>query len=394
MKKLIFPAAFLFVIAGLLVWPDRQEPVDPALVESPSTRSVALDSHEPRFNTSLRPDQEVELSLLDFDEVRDSLSGYTHEELIKQFNRESSGSEGFVEDMTSRHPIDRAVAIYDSRWKSFVDSLDLPASEHNQLRNILIAHDALNNELRDLGMTGQISGEEFVSARRSLEQLAESLETILSEDQIAQFWDHREKRSAQFKQQAAETNAQYLENGMVGILDAANRNDTATVRAYINSGADVNAITVDGRHTPLLDAARRGNAEIARMLLEAGADPNMTSSDEFQSTPLRIAAREGNVDIILALAAAGADLNFTSESLPSPLATAAQYGQTDAAATLLELGADATGKAGSRALTNAIRYGNPELEQLLIEAGAKGDILTAAEREFKAIGRRLGVVND
>ena len=249
-----------------------------------------------------RSGEEVELSLLDFDEARDHLAGYTREELIERLNPEPLKSQGFVEALTSRHPMDRAEAIYESRWKSFVDSLGLSDSGRNRLREILIAHDAHNIELTDLAMTGQISAGDHIAARRSLEQLAESLSSMLSGDQIALFWNEHGRRSNQLQQQMAGWEAQNLESGMVGILDAANRNDLATVQAYINSGADVDAITSDGVHTPLLDAASAGNAEMAQMLLAAGANPNMASADGYEVTPLQTAVEKGNIEIIRILA--------------------------------------------------------------------------------------------
>lgn len=393
MKKFILPAIALLVVLGISYLPssERRELPVPAVTEISSENGATQSS---RFNMPPRSDEEVELSLLDFEETRDAFSGYTREELIERFNPEPRRPKRFVEAITSGHPLDRAEGIYDLRWKNLVDSLSLPDYERNRLKEILIAHDAHNMELRDLAMTGQISMEEYIAARRSLEQLAESLKSMLSEDQIALFWDEQERQSNQLDQQFAEWDAQNLENGVVGILDATDRSDAATVLAYINSGADVNTITTDG-NSPLHYAITHGSSEIARMLLQAGADPNLPTANEFQTTPLESAASYGDVEIIRALIAAGADPNFAPNSPGlSPLATAAFTGQTASVAALLELGADATGKAGSRALTEAVRHGNREIEQMLIDAGAEDDILTTAARDLKEIGRRLGVVNN
>ena len=276
-----------------------------------------------------------------------AFSGYTRDELIERFNPEPVNNDRFIEAITSEHPLDRAENIYDLRWKGFVDSLGLPDGERNRLRELLIAHDAHNLELSDLVMTGQISGAEHIAARRSLEQLAESLKTMLSEDQIALFRDQNERRSDRLRRGHAEMDAQNLENGVVGILDAAYRGDAATVLAYINSGADLNARTVDGNFTPLHYAITHGNVEIARILLQAGADPNLPTANEIQATPLAKAANKGDIEIIRALIAAGADPDFVPNSPGlAPLPGAASKGKTAAVAVLLELGADATGKAG------------------------------------------------
>lgn len=400
MKKLILAIfGFLAVIniGKLTTIFERKESDFSTEMATSSTSGTAQNLRGPRSSTSSNAGEEIELSLFDFNEASENLSGVPRDELIEFFNPEPIQSQGLFEALANRHPIDRAAAIYESRWGSFVNSLDLSDSDKGRLKNMLVDYDAYNIELRDLFMSGEISQEEQIAARRSLEQLAGALSSILSDDQMDMFWNTIERQKNQLNQQFAEWDAQYLENGLVGILDAANRNDTATVAVYISSGADVNAMTLDGSHTPLIDAAYNGNVEITRMLLEAGANPNMTSTDGYDTSPLAAAVRRGNIEVIHALAAAGADLNLAAQTAPgsTPLATAALFGQTEAALTLINLGADVTGEAGALALTNAIRYGGHEIEQALLEAGADSEhILVISARESREIGRNLGVVND
>jgi len=398
-KKLITAIIVFLVVVGIGRLPtilERQESNVSTSVETPSTSGAAQNLRGPRSTALPITQEEVELSILDFDEAIEDFSRVPRNELIKQFNPEPLQSKGFIESLTNRHPIDSAAAIYASSWGRFVGSLDLPESERNQLKTMLVAYDAYNIELRNLFMTDQISFEEFQASRRSLEQLAELLSPMLTDEQMDLFWNENDRLINQSAQRRADWDAQKLANGLVGILDAANRNDTATVAAYINSGADVNAMTLDGRKTPLLDAASHDNIEMVRILLEAGANPNTTSADGFETTPLRRAASGGYTEIIRALAAAGADLNFAGTGSPdfTPLATAAQYGQIEVVITLLDLGADATGTAGSRALYHAVEYGNNEMELLLIEAGATENLMTKTARDIREIGRRMGVVND
>ncbi len=396
MKKLILSVVAVLVVFGIgnLTTSERHELGIPAGMETSSENGAAQNLRGPRSSSLPLSNEETDLSLYNFDEVVNSLSNHSRDELIDLFNPEPIANDTFIEAMTSGHPLDRAEEYYGWRWEDFVESLDLSEQERNRLKELLIAHEAHNMELRRLAMTGQISTEDHMTHRRSLDQLAASLETIISEDQLALFWDDNERHSNQLNQRIAERDALYLENGVVGILDAADRSDPATVLAYINSGADVNATTVDGK-SPLHYAITHGNVEIARMLLQAGADPNMPTANELQSTPLKNAASNGNIEIIRALIAAGADPDFAPNSPGlSPLPSAAFTGQTTSVAVLLELGADATGEAGSRALTHAVRHGNHEIEQMLIDAGAQDEILTTAAREFREVGRRLGVVNN
>lgn len=401
MKKLILPIVgvlVIFNIGKLTTIFERQESDISTELETSSTSGTAQNLRGPRRSiTSPNAREEVELSLLDFDEAIESLSRIPRDELIELFNPEPIQSQGLFDILANRHPIDRAAAIYESRWGSFVNSLDLSDSDKNLLETMLVDYDAYNIELRDLFMNGEISQEEQIAARRSLEQLADVLSPMLSDEQIDLFWNTIERQTNQVDQLLAEWDVQNLENGFVGILDAANRNDTATVAAYINSGADVNAVTLDGSHTPLIDAAYNGNIEMVRILLEAGANPNTASADGYETSPLTAAVRRGYIEIIHALANAGVDLNLSEQTSPgsTPLATATLFGQTDAAIALLDLGADATGEAGALALTNAIRYGSHEVEQALLEAGADPDhVLVISARENREIGRRLGVVND
>jgi len=111
---------------------------------------------------------------------------------------------------------------------------------------------------------------------------------------------------------------------------------------------------------------------------------------------LRAAARWGHVDAVNLLIAAGADVNYYREPLPvaTALMVAARSGSTDTVKALLEAGADATGPAGRASLAEAIYLGNREMEQLLIEAGAEQSAAAASARQFRELGRRLGLVND
>jgi ankyrin repeat protein len=81
----------------------------------------------------------------------------------------------------------------------------------------------------------------------------------------------------------------------------------------------------------------RPNADIAMLLIDRGADVNAISPDN-QLTPLILAIRSRQVGIVRALLAKGADPNLPARSGPTPLRAASD---------------------------------SPEIQQLLIQAGAK-----------------------
>ena len=72
------------------------------------------------------------------------------------------------------------------------------------------------------------------------------------------------------------------------LLDAAQRGDTAGVRAALASGAAVDDRGIDGS-TPLLYAAHRADTEMVRALLAAGADAN--AANRYGVAPLHEAAQ-------------------------------------------------------------------------------------------------------
>jgi len=78
------------------------------------------------------------------------------------------------------------------------------------------------------------------------------------------------------------------------LFEAARSGDLATVRALIESGAEVDA-SDDARRTPLFVAVKQGHLDVARCLLEAGADPNTIADydpDESRVRPLTPAELE------------------------------------------------------------------------------------------------------
>lgn len=83
------------------------------------------------------------------------------------------------------------------------------------------------------------------------------------------------------------------------LIEAAQRNDAAVVKALLKKGADANAKNAQGA-TPLFYACDRGNAEMTKALLGAGADPEVRDP-LFKSTPLAFAISRDHAEVVTLL---------------------------------------------------------------------------------------------
>ena len=154
------------------------------------------------------------------------------------------------------------------------------------------------------------------------------------------------------------------------LADAAQRGDTATVRALVAQKVDVNVPGRDG--TPALHwAVRVDDLDTARLLLGAGADA--TRTNRYGVAPLALAAGNGSAAMMRLLLDAGADANTTDQAGETVLMIAARVGALDAVQLLLDRGAtvDARDTAFEQtALMVAVRENHPEVIKLLIARGA------------------------
>lgn len=191
--------------------------------------------------------------------------------------------------------------------------------------------------------------------------------------------------------------------GWTPLLCAVDHGSARAAGALLAVGADPD-LAVGGRAAPVSIAAADGDQALVQALLEAGADP---SSAAGGTTPLveaiRASVEEGDeVDVVGALLAAGADPSAVDERGESPLLWAAWQGDAEAAAVLLDAGADpdqvlsvdghvvelafaprlpveadiealaplADGRGEVRALHAAAGTGDAEVVQVLLAAGA------------------------
>ncbi len=270
------------------------------------------------------------------------------------FDSYALGEERFIED-----------------WADFVSGLDLSELDKRRVKDMIVSHDAHNLELAHLLGNERIGGDGYNENTISYQELEERFKQVLSSEQLDLARANHEQNMEKRKLEREAMYEEWIANEYTDILVATGSNDLPTVLAYIASGADVNAMPVDGTTSPLHNAARHGNVEIIQALLNAGSDVNAITP-EFKDSPLQRAASSGSIEAIRALVAAGADLEYSAPEFQgaTALKSAAMGGHTDAVAELLRLGADATGASGVQALMSALQFGDPEMEQMLINAGA------------------------
>ena len=159
-------------------------------------------------------------------------------------------------------------------------------------------------------------------------------------------------------------------DGTTALAWAVHRDDAETADLLIRAGANVNAANEYGV-TPLSLACTNRNAALVSKLLEAGANPN--AAQWTGETPVMTCARTGNVDAVRALLARGADANATeSQKGQTALMWAVGGKHADAARMLVERRADvnARSKTGFTALMFAAQQGDVESARLLLAAGA------------------------
>ena len=153
------------------------------------------------------------------------------------------------------------------------------------------------------------------------------------------------------------------------VADAAEQHDKASIRALLQTGADVNLAQVDGT-TALHWAAYNDDAEAVALLVKAGA--NVNALNRYGVPPLAEACTNGNAAIVKLLLEAGADANATMKGGETVLMLAARAGNAEAVKALLARDASTKSRErmGQTALMWAAAEGHTDVVRELIAAGA------------------------
>ena len=155
----------------------------------------------------------------------------------------------------------------------------------------------------------------------------------------------------------------------------------AVVRLLLLRRADVTLVDSSGS-SALSDAAYRNSQESLELLLEAGA--NIETRNKVGDTPLMRAVQNGSRETVELLLEAGADIEAGNRSGETPLSRAAKLSNIRIDKLILLAGSqrklnkslDKTGREGKQdetwnnSLIYAVRRGDEELVQLLIDNGA------------------------
>jgi len=156
-------------------------------------------------------------------------------------------------------------------------------------------------------------------------------------------------------------------DGATALIRAAG--DFAKVELLLAQGAKIDAKSNMARTPLLIAAAFPGNVKTVKLLLARGAKIN--DQDKFGDTCLTSASKRGDAEMVLALLEAGADVS-AGASWPgqAPLIWAAEEGNLQTLACLLEHGAGKVRPHLDIALSSAAQRGSLAAVQLLLQHGA------------------------
>jgi ankyrin repeat protein len=162
------------------------------------------------------------------------------------------------------------------------------------------------------------------------------------------------------------------------LVAAIQRGTVGEVERLLRTGANPNVVDADGIPA-LMTATVFANAEMVDVLLKHGADANRVGP--AAATALLWAVPDA--DKVRLLVAHGANVNARSETERTPLLVAASYPRTvNLLRLLLDRGADlrAQDRAGSTALSLAIRSADIDVVRFLVERGLDPAALSPAAR--------------
>jgi len=156
---------------------------------------------------------------------------------------------------------------------------------------------------------------------------------------------------------------------------ASNNGHIATIRFLLDLSSV--PLSVSQIHTWLESAATAGQAASVRFWLDHGADPNVRNSS-YGLTPLMAAAEAGRTDVVRILIERGADVNYFYRGQgQTALMRAAIYGHFEVVKLLVENGADTDRtdfRGGASGLMYAAERDDPAIAGYLLAQGACPDV--------------------
>ncbi|WP_188388687.1 ankyrin repeat domain-containing protein [Priestia taiwanensis] len=164
--------------------------------------------------------------------------------------------------------------------------------------------------------------------------------------------------------------------GRTSLMIATHNNDYDMAKLLIDNGADVN-IQDKQQDNPFLYAGAEGYLEILKLTIDAGADPTLTN--RYGGTPLIPASEHGHVEVVKELLTrTKVDVNHINNLGWTALMEAIVLNsggprQQEVISLLITHGADVNipDKDGITPLQHAKEKGFTEIEQILLQAGAK-----------------------
>jgi len=164
------------------------------------------------------------------------------------------------------------------------------------------------------------------------------------------------------------------------------KNNIDTVGRYLRSGMDPNVEILNqnsGERYPALVWATK-HPKLVALFLQHGANPNASNAEGYSA--LLDACRQGNLESVELLLKHGAKVNLKAYSNKTPILAAINIDSTGIVKALLQK--DSSLKNNDRLLISAVKHGNPEMVELLLEQGVDPNKISVSGRNA------LGVAED
>lgn len=159
-----------------------------------------------------------------------------------------------------------------------------------------------------------------------------------------------------------------------------------TVKYLLEKGLDVNVIG-SGDRTPVSLAAENGSVDMVQIMIEADADLDILDVDK--KSPLTWAIRSSDEELTKIILAAGAKPD-PEGCLWSPVYSAAYYGRLELVQLFVKKGFDIEKQGPNHWTPLHACFDNADITGILIDAGAKTDLVTDNEETSLELAIRFG----